>query len=1152
MPKKKVVQQLKTPTQPSKTRQVIAESADKSVVTKEHSHADQSYMQRLQFLPEMANGLVGRYISNIRIVFLLIITILLLGTVAYLSLPKRLNPEVKIPIITVATVLPGAGSNDVEQLVTVPLEDGIRSLKGIDIVNSSSQENISIMTIQFVSSVDRDKAKDDVQSAVDTVQLPQNAMQPSVRALDFEDVPIWTFALTGNGSYPDLMHSAKALEQHLDDLSQVDRVNTTGFDRQEVTIEIQPEKLAQYALNPLQLSEAIRKARANYPAGQVATGTNTFAISVDPEIESISDIRNLQLNIGGRVLTLGEVAVVQERSVPYQPQTILAHPDGSQESAVVFYVYKTTGSNIDSAGKQAEEAVEEFRHTHPNLHITTIANASEDIAEQFSHLLGEFRTTIILVFITLLLFLGLRQAIISSLTVPLTFLSSFFFMQYTGQSINFLTMFAFLLALGLLVDDTIVVVSAMTTYYKAGKFTPFQTGVLVWRDTIIPIWSTTLTTIWAFVPLLLSTGIIGEFIKPIPIVVTITMISSTAIAVLITLPLMIVLLKPALPARVSMLLKVLLFAVTLAIVGALSLGNPLFIAIMGVYILGTAVTWYIWPKLSAQLSSGSEKLFAQSRPLQLARSGFERIRDRGIIDVEGFGERYRLFTLRLLSNTTNRRLAILAVAIYAVFAFALLPLGFVKNEFFPKEGTDNLFVRLELPTGARLAETNEHIKPIIDKLVHLEGVEFVTAEIGRSGSSNSVSSALGNAQNSAYFSVRLKPEEERSVDSLELAEETRQMFSSYAGGKVSVVEDTGGGPPAGADLQIKLLGNDLNTLNQYADKIVDHLKTQDGINNVEKSVTDSTSKVRFVPNQAKLAEQGIGIDTIGFALRLYASGFSLDQINFDEESTSKTDIMFRMRPDASTLSGLGQLAVPNSKFQSIPLSALGSFKVETNPTSIARENFQRTISVQASVGSGQSITEKNAELEKFADSLNLPTGYEWQTGGVNEENAKSVQSILQAMVVSVVLILITMVVQFQSFRKAFIVLIVIPLAVSSVFLTFALLGIPLSFPALIGVLSLFGIIVTNSMFIVDKIDLNLREKMPMKEAIADAGSSRLEPIILTKLSTVLGLLPITLSEPLWRGLGGAIISGLLFASTIMLIFIPALYYEMMSDERGRD
>lgn len=1120
-------------------------------MAEKHKNDEHSYLQRLKVTPELARSFVAKYIANIRIVLLFIISIALLGVVAYSNLPKRLNPEVKIPIVTVATVLPGASSEDVEKLVTIPVEDQVRNLKGIDTVSTSSLENISVMTIQFVSSVDGDQAKEDVQSAIDGVSLPQNALDPSVRLLDFEDVPVWTFALTGSGSYPDLMHSADRLRQQIDDLSRVDRVNTTGFDRQEITVEVDPAKLSQYGISPFQLSDALRKARASYPAGRVSSGTNTFAISVDPEIESIADIRNLQLNVSGRVLTLGEVATVREQSIPNQAETLYVDHDTAPTPAVLFYVYKTTNSDITAAGDQVKEEVDGFLAEHPELHITTLSNTSEDINHQFNDLIGEFRSTIILVFITLLLFLGLRQATISLLTVPLTFLSSFFFMQFMGMSINFLTMFAFLLALGLLVDDTIVVVSAMTSYYKSGKFTPLETGLLVWRDTIVPIWSTTITTIWAFVPLLIASGIIGEFIKPIPIVVTITMLSSTAIAVLITLPLMIVLLKPNFPRRLVVLFKVLAYLLALGLVVAATMNNPLFVLILTVYVVGSAMTLYLLPKLLRQGSAVAQRAFKQNKTLRRAQAFFKRIQDHGVINVDGFGNWYRNLMLRILSKKNSRRAVLAGVFIYSIFSFALLPLGFVKNEFFPKDDAQEIFINFELPAGARLDQTVPYARPLMEQFVQLPGVEFVTAEVGRAEGSNSVSSSLGDAANSIRFSLRLIDKEERDITSQEVAEHAREKFKNVEGGKITVVENSEGGPPAGADLQIQLSGDDLNQLNAYADQVVEYLAAQPGVNNAQKSVKESTGKVRFVPDTAELAAQGIGLDSIGFTLRLYASGFALDQVDFDESSTEKTDITFRTQPGYSDLSGLSQLTVMNSRGTAVPLSSLGSFKVETNPTSIARENFKRTITVTAAVAQGNSIPELNTKLEEFADSLRLPSGYAWKTGGVNEENQKSINSILQAMGISAILILVTMVVQFQSFRQAVIVLIVIPLAVSSVFLAFALTGIPLSFPGLIGVLSLFGIVVTNSMFIVDKINLNLREKMGFKEAIADAGASRMEPIILTKLCTVLGLLPITLAEPLWRGLGGAIISGLLVASTIMLLFIPVLYFEWMGTDKQK-
>ncbi len=1109
-----------------------------------------SYLDRLTFDPKMMSGFVARYITNIRVVILLLLTIVLLGSIAYVQLPKRLNPEVKIPIVTIITVLPGAGPSDVESLITIPLEDELRSLKGTDTVSSSSLDNVSAITIQFLSSVDGEKAKNEVQSAIDGVtSLPADAQTPKVSLLDFEDQPVWTFALTSSKSFPDLMRTAKALQNRIEGLSTIDRVQTTGFDIQEIVIEISPEKLSEYGISPFELSSLIKKTRASYPAGVVETGRNTFALTIDPAIETIQDIRDLKLSIRGNVVTLSEIASVVERSKVGQKSSYVGTHEEAATQAVTFYVYKTSGTNIDAAGKQLKEAVDVFMEEKGSSYrLITLVNTSDEISKQFLELLGEFRTTILLVMIVLLLFLGLRQALISSLTVPLTFLSAFFFMQMVGMSINFLSLFSFLLALGLLVDDTIVVVSAMTMYYNSKRFNPTETGILVWKDTIIPIWSTTITTIWSFVPLLLTSGIIGEFIKPIPIVVTVTMLSSTAIAVLITLPLMVVLLKPRLPSRVITLSKIVVWLIALAVIVSLTMQSIIFPLVLITYVAMTIVFNRFFGHVRSYVHEKSRARISSIPHIQKVSSFFSRLVSKGLIDVDPFAHWYKTKIFSILSNKSSRRRVIIGVVAYSIFSFALLPLGFVQNEFFPKTNGNQVFVELELPAGTTVDATKKEAIRLLEDIRQTKETEFVTAEIGRGAVNQSGGSSEGN--NVVLYSLRLVEKEERALSSSEIAEELRAQFETYTNGKISVTEESGG-PPAGSDLQIKLLGEDLGTLNEYADEIANYLSEQPTTTNISKSVKEGTSKVVFIPDSSKLAANALTPDLLGFSLRTLASGFTVDSIAFNEGETDKTDITLRLTNGIASTEDVSALRVTNMQGQSVPLLSLGKLVPKVNPTSISRENFRRTIAISAGVRPGASITEENKKLEDFAKGLSLPAGYDWQTGGVNEENAKSIQSILQAMVLSSVLILITMVLQFGSFRQAVIVLIVIPLAVSSVFLAYALTGTPLSFPAMIGILSLFGIVVTNSMFIVDKINLNRKEGMEFKEAIADAGASRMEPIILTKLCTVFGILPITLADPLWRGLGGAIISGLLIASTIMLLFIPVLYYEWMGTKADK-
>lgn len=1106
-------------------------------------HHQSSYLEHLQFDPQLNHGWVAAFISNLRIVLLIVITIVLVGIISYFNLPKRLNPEIKIPIVSVITVLPGAGPEDIESLITIPLENKVQGLTGVDTISSVSQPNISAITLQFTSNTDSEKAKNDVQSAVESVSdLPEDALDSQVAAFDFENQPIWQFAITHeNNDLPSLMRFADNLKNELEDEPKIDRVEVNGFESQEIVIHASPEKVTQYGLNPLLLTTAVKNAVLSYPSGNARTDRNTFSLTIDPTVTTVEDIRNLRLTVEGVQVKLGDIAEVFERSTPDNRQAYLASDTEEPKRIITMNVYKLQTAKIDETQHIAQTIADETIQKYDNrFSLVSISNTAEMVTEQFTDLLGEFRTTMLLVFACLLVFLGLRQALISSLTVPLTFLSAFALMSILGMSINFLSLFAFLLALGLLIDDTIVVISAMTAYYKTGKFTPHETGLLVWRDTIVPIWSTTITTIWSFIPLLLSSGIIGEFIKPIPIVITVTMISSTAIAVFITLPFMMVILKPHVAHRVVVLLRIIAFVALLGGLLFVTWGNPLLPFILVLFVLLVLVFLRVRDTLRLFTIHQSNRL----APIRSIKDFFTRYNNRGILDIEVLSEKYYGLIIRVLNSARARKQVLIAIIAYSIVGFLLVPLGLVKNEFFPKVDAEQLYVNLELPPGTDKSITSSETLRLIEELRHTAHTDFVIAEMGQQ---ISAMGATGGGDHVALFTIHLPPEHDRPMSSIELAEDLRQKYKYYDQGTIQVVEQSGG-PPAGADVQIQLYGDDLGELNRLADEAVAFLKTQTGLANIQKSIKPGTSALVFEPDLSKLASYGIDTQTLGLWLRSFSSGFTLDEVNFTNLPTDDRNVVFRFGKGTPSVESLGSLTIP-TRTESIPLTSLGNVKLKTNPTTITREDGKRTVTISAAITPGFSAPEKNQALINFVEALEKPAGYGYKTGGVNEENQKSVNSILQAMVVAAILILVTMVIQFHSYRQAFIVLIVIPLAVSSVFYLFALTGTPLSFPALIGVLSLFGIVVTNSMFIVDKINLNQKEGMPFKESIADAGASRLEPIILTKLCTVLGLLPITIADPLWRGLGGAIIFGLLLASSIMLLFIPVLYYQWFKTDK---
>lgn len=1088
-----------------------------------------SYLKHLVFDNKLASSIQAKYLSNPRLLVLLLTIIITLGVYSYLNIPRRLNPEIKIPIVVVSTVLPGASPTDVESLVTKPIEDSLGGVQNIKTFTSSSRDSVSIVQIEFNSGIDGEKATSDVKTAVDSVSLPDDSQDPNVAKVDFEQVPVWSFSLTStNGDTASLITFSRELKDRLEGVKSIDQVSVTGLEEQEIQILIKPEAISTYGFNPSQILSTLPSSLKAFPAGNLRTENFSYTLSVDPTVGSIDDIRSTKINLGTEVVNLSDIATISERSKPSQPQSFVSKENETAHQSVSFAIYKSENANINDSVHDAEKITEAaLKNYEGQFNIFTTSNVSEEIDHQFNELIRDFILTVVLVFAAMLIFLGVRQAIVASLSIPITFLISFIAMNVFGISLSFISFFSLLLVLGLLVDDTIVVVSAVTSYYRSGKFTPFQTGLLVWRDFIVAIFTTTLTTVWAFVPLLLSSGIIGEFIKPIPIVVSTTLIASFFVAMFITLPIITYLLRPSLPRRVKNLILALIVIGVSGFIFAVSGRGPLlvleFIVFAVILFLLYKLRNKTWEKFNSNLVEPTKK--------------YHDYFDNGLISLENLSIRYQLFIQKILLSKSKRRLVIAVVVIFSIFSYLLVPLGFVKNEFFPKTDANQILITVELPPGTNLPTSKNEALSIFRQLQDTQDLETISLDLGTGVGDFGGGQASG--VNNFLYTLVLK--EDREASSFDIAEDIREEFKDYTTGKFSVVEQSGG-PPAGADVQIKLIGPDLGVLDNYADEIEKHLESQPGITNVNKSIKPGTSKITFVPDKQMIASSGVSGDQIGFALRTFASGLEIASSNFGEESMDEQDITLRLSSDTQFTENINTLNVTSMTGEQIPLNSLGVLKLETSPTLVTREDGDRTISVTASVRKGYAIADANKEVEQFADELDLPVGYSWKTGGVNEENEASVNSILIAMVLSFILILGTMVLQFSSFRKAIIVLLVIPISISGVFIIFALTNTPLSFPALIGVLALFGIVVKNSILIVDKIQTNEKTSMEFSESIAEGSASRLEPIALTSLTAILGLIPITLSDPLWRGLGGAIISGLTFSGTIMLFFIPVVYY----------
>jgi multidrug efflux pump subunit AcrB len=1118
-------------------------------MAKKNQNTDSLYLNKLVFDKGLYKSVIYKLFSNTRVVFLAVFALLLAGISSFLTLPQELNPEVNISIVTVVTTLPGANPLDVEELITKKIEKEISTLSEVNNLSSSSQESLSIVTAEFTSTTNPDDALQKAKEKVDLVaDLPEDASTPRLSKLDFTNEPVLQVALVGESDRRSLSKIAKKLQDKLEDNSSIGSVSITGDEVEEVSVSLKPESMAAYDVTAEQVIQSISTTDVNIPSGSVQVNNTDYQVTVDTTFTDISKLRSLPINVGALSVPLGEIADVYFTSSDSDQFAYFVQNNSPRKNAIKLTIYKTETATITDAAELSLSIIDEEMKSFPELEPVTILDTSDLIQKQFGELGINFRDTIILVFLTLFIFLGFKQAAIASLSIPLTFLSTFTIMRLTGFSLNFLSLFSLLLSLGLVVDDAIVIVQASHRYGK--KFKPMEMGMLVFRDFVVPIWTTTLTTVWAFLPLLLSTGIIGEFIKSIPVVVSATLLSSTTIAVLINLPLVVTFSQLTIPRRVKMLFGGLIIGASLFILSTLGSNSPWLIGVILSWLVGLVLVVMARKQInilaSSKLKSAKENDNFVSRFLEKVKN-LDLINN-GLLDFSVVTKRYRRVLRKILLSRSRRFGVYGLVTIFFITSVAFLVTGLLKNEFFPKQDQEQIYINIEGPPGWQLERTNQVLQQVEAEIIKIPELKYAITQTGgvvNTSGGGSLSGAGGAGSHLGYVTLVLPAEEDRDRKSGEISEELRSVLAENNQAKITV-QEASGGPPVGADIQVNIKGDDLIELEQVSEDFVEILESIEGAVNADTSLKQNAGQIKVVLNEQELLERGLRPAQIGSWLRTAITGFESGDITLD---TDDLDIVVNINKDEISLGRLQNMTLP-SQFGSYTLGEVASFSLETSPSVVNRADQKRVVRATAAAR-GISTPELLAAFEEKSADYVLPDGVTWDVGGANEENQKSTLSIIQAMGVSIILILVTMVVQLNSFRKSLIVLVVIPLAVAGVFFNFTLLGVPLSFAALIGVLALFGIVVNNSIMLVEKINQNIAFGLPFTDAVVDACSSRVEAIFFTSVTTTIGLLPITIADPFWRGLGGAIIAGLSVSGLLILFLLPAMYVEIYRNSEGK-
>jgi HAE1 family hydrophobic/amphiphilic exporter-1 len=1077
------------------------------------------------------------------------------GLYSFFSLPRESDPEVKIPIAVVITTLPGASPSDVEELVTKKIETKISGLTGLDKVTSNSANSVSAITVEFNANADLTESIRNLRDKVNDSKpnLPKDATDPVVNQISLDDQPVLQIAVTGPYDGFTMRNYAQTLKDELEKVPGIREADISGGDEKEYQVAYRPGSLLNYNISADQANGAIAATNIAIPSGTFDAARYQYSIRTDSKVYSVKDIAAIPVThaADGSTVTIGDLADVSVTAIKKTTLARLSTAGSKPQNAITIGIVKRTGASVLGTVAAAKTALNDTIKTfNPGVKYDVTQDNAKEINKSFNELQHDFILTLLLVFGILFIIVGLKEALVAGLAIPLVFLATFTALLQLGISLNFLSLFSLILALGLLVDDAIVVVSATKQYLRTGKYTPEEAVLLVLNDFKVVLTTTTLTTVWAFLPLLYSTGIIGQYIKSIPVTVSITLISSLLIALMVNHPLAAVLERVRLTKKLFYLYEGLLL---LAIALGIYFGGWFGYVIAGGSIVGGVfmVRWYE--------RGGKQKLTANEDLVNREWKDDELIKEKlryqssheggsfgnrlmhGILHFDIFLPIYEKYIRNLLATKKRRVWTIVATSAVFVMAVLLLVFGLVKTEFFPVADSDYVYIDITAPTGLKLTETDKISQAAEQRLLkYSEIANFATID----GSVTPMSQSRAG-DNTAAIDITLKDKSQRKLKSYQIADVIRKDLSDIPGAKIEV-STASGGPPSGAAFQAQISGDDLSRLSQVARDLQGLLVQIPGVVSPNISLKDAAPQYTFKLDPTKLAQYNLTSANVGSILRMAIAGTEVSHII---EGNKEVKIIATFAPDSiPDLASIQNLQIVNPQGQAVFLKDVATISLTPGVDQITRINQKRTVLLTANVNQQTNSNQVLAAFQKKIGSYKLPQGYSISYGGENEQNQQSVQSIIDAMAIAILLIVATLIIQFNSFRKAFIVLVTIPLALIGVFIGMALLGVSLSFPGLIGILALFGIVVKNAIILMDKINLNLRTGISFLDSIVDAGKSRLEAIFITSICTIFGILPITLSNETWTSLGSAVIFGLMLSSFLTLFIIPTLFFMMVPED----
>ena len=1015
-------------------------------------------------------------IENHQFTLVMVLLLTLLGVVSFFTMPRSEDPKVQFPGGNVIVVYPGTNPADLEQLVVDPVEEAVNELEDLKKVETTIEDGLAVINIEFLSSTDPDEKYDELVEAVNTVRgdLPAEIVSFEVEQFSPSDGNILQVALVSEAaSYRQLEDEAERLEKRLERVDGVKRVDTWAFPEQEVRVELDLEKMREIGLSLDQVTRAVQASSANIPGGNLDAGTRRFNIRTSGDYESLDDIRRTVVFArGDRVVYLQDVASV---GYDYEDETYLAR--FNDQRSVFVTVLQRDGTNIFDVTAGLNEQLDAFEAALPaDIALETVFDQTESVSYRVGGFFINLMQGLLLVGMVVLLALGLRASAIVLLVIPVSLFIAIGWVDLTGFQLQQISIVGLVIALGLLVDNAIVVTENVNRFLKRGD-TGFLAAVRGTSQIGWAIASSTVTTILAFLPMvLLQTGT-GDFVRSMPVTVIYALAASLIISLTLT------------------------------------------------------------PYLSSRFlrkRDGTRQLFAWMRKTPADTT----IQNRTPI-FQRWMNRFGAGPYRRILHVALARPALVLTMAVGVFVGSLGLFPLVGVSLFPKAEKPQFLINIDTPEGTSLARTDAVARDVEALLATRPEVRHYAANVGR-GNPRIYYNEWPKNESSTHAQLFVETHDRDQKKIATLIRDLRAAFALYPGAEITITEFAQG-PPVEAPVAIKVIGDDIDVLRDLAREIEAVMAATPGTINLDNPTARPQTDLHVRINRDKAGLLGIPLVEVDRTVRASMAG--LPVASYRDRDGDDHRIVLRLPiEDRPSMDDFEQISVASMTGTRIPLRQVAAIDLQAGPTQIEHYDLERAATITADVLDTYNVAEVTNAVTEQLDAMTWPQGYRYYVGGEQETREESFGGIGQALLVALLGIFGVLVLQFRSFRQPLIVFAAIPFAITGAVLALLLTGYTFSFMAFIGLTSLVGIVVNNSIILVDYANQLRQEGKSLVEAVQEAGQTRFTPILLTTLTTIGGLLPLTLQgSTLWSPMGWAIIGGLLVSMVLTLVVVPALY-----------